>query len=111
MAYSKQERLEIGRKVNEGKLKIKDIAKQLNVSLSCISIWKKSYRESVGLSSSKSKRAKVSDSSYKNMNNEQLKKELMRKDIEIERLKKGYVVRGCGGKKEFVSLNKLNIKS
>lgn len=98
MTYSKQERLEIGRKVNEGILKPSDIAKQLNVSLSCISIWKRSYRESVGLSSSKPNPAMIFDSSYKTMNNEQLRRELMRKDIEIERLRKGYMVKGGGGK-------------
>lgn len=35
------------------------------------------------------------------MNEVQLKLELMKKDIEIARLKKGYVVKGGGGKKEY----------
>ena len=34
----------------------------------------------------------------------------MNKDIELERLKKGYAVRGVGAKKEFVSIRDVNMK-
>jgi transposase len=44
------------------------------------------------------------------MSKEQLLKELMRKDIENARLKKGYAVRGGGTEKEFVSLSGKNTK-
>lgn len=48
---------------------------------------------------------------YDNMSNNELKIILMKKDIEIERLKKGYTVRGGGmEKKEFVIFNKKNTK-
>jgi hypothetical protein len=40
----------------------------------------------------------------------QLIKELMRKDIEAARLKKGYAVKGSGTEKEFVSISGKNTK-
>lgn len=36
--------------------------------------------------------------------------ELMNKDIEIERLKKGYAAKGVGAKKEFVFIQDVNMK-
>lgn len=42
---------------------------------------------------------------------DELKKIIMKKDIEIARLKKGYLVEGDGtGKKVFVTLSKKNMK-
>lgn len=41
---------------------------------------------------------------------EQLELEIMRKDIEIARLKKGYVVKGAGRKKEYVTTLDKNTK-
>lgn len=37
--------------------------------------------------------------------------ELMKKDIEIERLKKGYTVEGVGVEKEYVTISDVNMKS
>ena len=53
----------------------------------------------------------VSDSSYDNLSNDELKKQLMKKDIEIARLKKGYLVKEGGmGEKVFVTFSKKNTK-
>ena len=41
---------------------------------------------------------------------EELELELMKKDIEIARLKKGYNVKGVGQKKEFVTIFNKNTK-
>lgn len=41
---------------------------------------------------------------------EELELEIMKKDIEIARLKKGYNVKGVGQKKEFVTTFNKNIK-
>ena len=41
---------------------------------------------------------------------EELELEIMKKDIEIARLKKGYIVKGVGAEKEFVTTFKKNIK-
>ena len=41
---------------------------------------------------------------------EELELELLKKDIEIARLKKGYMVKGVGQKKEYVTTFNKNIK-
>ena len=41
---------------------------------------------------------------------DKLKRELAKKDIEIERLKKGYTVKGVGAKKEYVTTFDKNTK-
>ena len=41
---------------------------------------------------------------------EELELELMKKDIEIARLKKSYAVKGVGQEKEFVSIFNKNTK-
>lgn len=41
---------------------------------------------------------------------EELELELMKKEIEIARLKKGYMVKGAGAEKEFVTTFDKNIK-
>lgn len=49
--------------------------------------------------------------SYDDMTNEELKKQLMKLEIENTRLKKGYAVKGCGSeKKVFVTFSKKNTK-
>lgn len=51
------------------------------------------------------------DESYDDMSNDELKRQLMIKDIEIARLKKGYQVKeGGSGRKEFVTFSKKNTK-
>ena len=52
-----------------------------------------------------------SSTSYDDMSNEELKKQLMKKDIEIARLKKGYLVKEGGmEEKVFVTFSKKNTK-
>lgn len=51
------------------------------------------------------------DSDFDNLSNEELKKLLMKKDIEIARLKKGYLVKEGGmGEKVFITFSKKNMK-
>lgn len=51
------------------------------------------------------------DSSYDDLSMDDLKKQLMKKDIEIARLKKGYLVKEGGmEEKVFVTLSKKNMK-
>lgn len=48
---------------------------------------------------------------YNDLSNDELKKELMKKDIEIARLKKGYTVKEGGTeKKVFITFSKKNMK-
>ena len=41
---------------------------------------------------------------------ERLRLELAKKEVECERLKKGYSVKGVGRRKEYVTINKKNLK-
>ena len=51
------------------------------------------------------------DSSYDDLSVDDLKRQLMKKDIEIARLKKGYLVKEGGmEEKVFVTLSKKNMK-
>lgn len=51
------------------------------------------------------------DSNYENLSSDELKKQLMKKDIEIARLKKGYIVKEGGmEQKVFVTFSKKNMK-
>ncbi len=53
----------------------------------------------------------LKNSIYDNLSYEELKETLMKKDIEIARLKKGYMVKEGGmGKKEFITFYKKNTK-
>ena len=52
-----------------------------------------------------------SDPNYDDLSNDELKKILMKKDIEIARLKKGYLVKEGGmGEKVFITFSKKNMK-
>lgn len=51
------------------------------------------------------------DSNYDSLSIADLKKQILKKDIEIARLKKNYLVKvHSSGKKEFASLSKKNLK-
>ena len=76
--------------------------------------WIRLYREKgiEGLKSKTGKASKPNNGKYNRNKSEieKLKEELLKKEIELRRLKKGYVVKGVGAKKEFVSISDMNIK-
>ena len=47
---------------------------------------------------------------YESMGKPELIRELMRRDIEVARLKKGYSVKGGGSKKEYVTISDSSTK-
>ena len=73
--------------------------------------WIKLYREN-GVNGLKSKTGKTwtGKGNFKRTEIEQLKEDLLKKEIELMRLKKGYVVKGVGAKKEYVSISDVSIK-
>lgn len=90
----------------------KIIAKKYNVSLRLFHNWIKNYQE-FGIEGLKSKTGKHENSGKYNRNPseiEQLQCELLKKEIEISRLKKGYQVKGVGAKKEYVTIFEENTK-
>ena len=80
-----------------------------------LSKWYYSYKEKgiEGLKSNTGKHKSLSTGLHlKKPKNkiEELELELMKKDIEIARLKKGYMVKGVGAEKEFVTIFDKNTK-
>ena len=90
------------------------IAENNDIYYSLFLKWIKSYREN-GINGLKSKTGKHNNPNCGRYNRnkteiEKLKEDLLKKEIELMRLKKGYVVKGVGVKKEYVSLLDVNIK-
>ncbi len=81
------------------------------------SVWNRKY-EKDGVEGLRSKTGKCgSGNVFSALHNskklsevERLKLELMKKEIEIERLKKGYMVKGVGSSKEYVPISRKNSK-
>ena len=92
-----------------------EMCKNYNISTSVLWNWINKYEEK-GLSGLKSNTGKHKNQASgihlrKPKNKiEELELELMKKEIEIARLKKGYIVKGVGAEKEFVTTFDKNIK-
>ena len=97
-----------------GKAGYKSIARSHGVDTRLFTRWIRKYRES-GTEGLRSKRGSNNPNLGKYDRHpsevEKLKKELLKKDIEIERLKKGYQVKGGGDRKEFVTTFDVNTES
>ena len=114
---SSKEKEKIVKELLSGKYSWKELNKKYNLSKSVLFKWKNQYLEN-GLKGLQSKTGKTSHNNpnaglhlRKPKNKiEELQIELMKKDIEIARLKKGYVVKGVGQEKEFVTTFNKNIK-
>ena len=87
------------------------IAENNDICPSVFLKWIKLYRQNgiEGLKSNTGKTGK-GKGNFKKTEIEQLKEDLLKKEIELMRLKKGYVVKGVGAKKEYVSILDVNIK-
>ena len=98
-----------------GKAGYRVVAASNEVHPSLFLTWIRKYRENgiEGLISKSGKSPKPKAGKYDRhpSETEKLKKELLRKQVEIERLKKGYQVKGGGGQKEFVTTFDANTES
>lgn len=94
---------------------IKTIEKEYQVRNAQVYRWLEKY-EKYGIDGLKSKTGKhknhVAGLYFKKPKSkiEELELELMKKEIEIARLKKGYMVKGVGAEKEFVTTFDKNMK-
>ena len=91
MKLTKEERLPVGKMLHEGSLSYKDCMEKYGVSRSACSNWVREYRQINGIppKATMGARAGMGQSDYGSMTKSQLLVELMRKDIEVARLKKG----------------------
>ena len=96
---------------------IEQFAKQNNIPVGTFSGWIARYLK-YGEEGLKSKTGKCGSGNpfsalyvKKNLTEvERLRLELAKKEVECERLKKGYTVKGVGRRKEYVIINKKNLK-
>ena len=93
------------------------LSKEYNFTRQHFYVWLSKYEEK-GINGLKSNTGKTSNY-HKNMGLhlrkprnkiEELELEILKKDMEIARLKKGYMVKGVGAEKEFVTTLDKNIK-
>ena len=119
MKYTKEERIDIGRKVYTRELTELEACVQYQVGRTSIQKYVKFYKESKGIpvvtkKSSSSIQPVPSQSdidSYRQMSKDELINELIKSKINEARAKKGYEVKGDGAEREYVSLNNKNTKS
>ena len=112
--WSKEEKMLIINRViveHESTLKVSNSE---NISNGMLNNWLKKYYEygETGLERQKNKPCLIKHyAKSKNLSDlERLEYENLKLRIENERLKKGYIVKGVGKNKEYVSINKKNLK-
>ena len=95
----------------DSKVGYRKFAESYDICPSIFAKWIKLYRES-GINGLKSKTGKTrtGKGNFKRTEIEQLKEDLLKKEIELMRLKKGYVVKGVGAKKGYISISDVSIK-
>ena len=95
----------------DSKVGYRKFSESKDIHPSTFAKWIRLYRED-GIKGLKSKTGKTGTGkgNFKRTEIEQLKEDLLKKEIELMRLKKGYVVKGVGAKKEYVSISDVNTK-
>lgn len=119
MNYTKQQRLDIGRRIVVGELTVADAMIEYGISRSCAQNYATTYRRENGLPvrktcpTSAERKKPVIDADlelYQSMTKEELIQALILSKANELRAKKGYEVKGDGQKKEFIILNNKNSK-
>ena len=120
MKYTKEERLNIGRRIYDGELSRYAAAEEYSIGEQTARNYMRIYRDANHLSpkhnqqNSHSKAVSSAAPSgledYEAMTKEDLIRELVKSRIAQARLKKGYEVKGVGAEKEFVRLDSKNTK-
>lgn len=112
---SPEEKVEILNEYLINHISLEQISKEKNIDLSLLKRWKKKYLEK-GIEGLTSKSGKTKNQ-YKGIWNkkaktteDELKLKIMKLEIENEQLKKGYLVRGGGDQKEYVTTFDKNMK-
>lgn len=110
--FSIEDKIKILKDHYDNALSWKEICRKYNLSSSLIYNWDRKYNEEgrKGLESKRKHNLNIGKYNRHPSEIDKLKKELMKKEIEIARLKKGYMVKGVGAEKEFVTTFDKNTK-
>ena len=116
MRYTKEERLEIGRRVYSYEITISEAAEQYHLNWYTVRTYMRQYRKINHLPNMSKvkpvkKEAKPANiNELEQMSKDQLICEVIKARVETERAKKGYIVKEDGQEKVFISLNNSSSK-
>jgi transposase len=120
MKYTKEERLDIGRRIYDGEISKYRAAEEYGISDNCARYYMRLYRNANQLPPKNQKEPRAKQSSaqrnpqtmenFESMTKEELIHELIMARINEARLKKGYMVKGDGSDKEYIPLGSKNTK-
>jgi transposase len=117
MKLTKDERLDVGRRMYNKEISYRDAMELYGISETCAHKWMTDYKRSQGIpvmshSISKPSIQLISPDmeTYMSMSKDELINELIKSKANELRAKKGYEVKGVGANKEFIPLNNKNSK-
>lgn len=120
MKYSKEQRLEIGRRIYQGEITLATAANEYDINLYTARDYLRLYKASENVAiphnyknggNQDSTLPNIPDASkYMQMSKEELIDEIIKAKIEAARAKKGYMVKGDGANKEYIPINNKNSK-
>lgn len=120
MKYSKEQRLEIGRRIYQGEITLATAANEYDINLYTARDYLRLYKASENVAiphnyknggNQDSTLHNIPDASkYMQMSKEELIDEIIKAKIEAARAKKGYMVKGDGANKEYIPINNKNSK-
>ncbi|MBE6706251.1 MAG: transposase [Ruminococcaceae bacterium] len=112
--WTKEEKLKIIKRYSEEHLSARELGKIYNADHSMICRWIREYAVKGEVAFEEVKRSGNKYAALHTSKNiseaERLKLEIAKLRVENERLKKGYVVKGVGANKEFVTIKDVNTK-
>ena len=120
MKYTREERLEIGRRIYQGEMTLATAATEYNINLYTARDYLRLYKASENVSIPNGFRSggnqddtlveRPDMSQYEKMSRDELLDELIKAKIETARAKKGYEVKGDGQSREYIPINRENSK-
>lgn len=117
MKFTKDEQLDIGRRMYNKEITYIEAMNLYNISESCAHKYMTDYKKSQGIplmqhskSGSSIQLASSDMEAYMSMSKEELINELIKAKANELRAKKGYEVKGVGVNKEFIPLSNKNSK-
>ena len=122
MKYTKEQRLDIGRRIYDGEISRYEAAEEYGISEQTARDYMRLYRDmnhlpakhgkkqNLGIANAKSAPAPSGIEDYEAMTKEELIDALITARITEARLKKGYLVEGVGAAKQYIPIGKKNTK-